>query len=133
AGAETLTLRLAAPNPRLLYLLSTVPPTGSRTPLHPLAGKAFPGTAPYIVRSFVPNRELTLVRNPRFHVWSPAARPDGYPDEIDVRMTRGPKGATAVVDEVAGGRADVALAANFPSLLPSLKTRYASQLHFASQ
>jgi peptide/nickel transport system substrate-binding protein len=85
-----------------------------------------------MVRSFVPNRELTLVRNPRFHVWSPAARPDGYSDEIVFRMNAGTRGAAAL-DEVAAGRADVALAATFPSRIASLKTRYASQFHFTPQ
>ena len=28
----------------------------------------------------IPNKELTLVRNPHFKVWSDEAQPDGYPD-----------------------------------------------------
>ena len=30
----------------------------------------------------LPIRDVTLVRNPYFHEWSHAARPDGYPDRI---------------------------------------------------
>jgi peptide/nickel transport system substrate-binding protein len=129
-GNDTVTIRLTAPNPRLLFLLTVAFPTPAGTPRHGLAGKAFPGTGPYMVRSFVPNRELLLVRNPRFHVWSPVARPDGYPDEIDFRMSSNP---SRQLDEVAAGHADIALMPNVPSRIAALKTRYASQLHFNPQ
>ena len=45
-----------------------------------------PSTGPYMIESYVPGRALTLVRNPYFHVWSRAARPDGFPDEIEFRL-----------------------------------------------
>ena len=66
-----------------------------------------PSTGPYMIESYVPARALTLVRNPYFRVSSRAARPDGFPDEIQFRMV-GPEGVTAV-DR---GRADVALIAS---------------------
>ena len=60
-------------------------------------------TGPYMIESYVPGRALTLVRNPYFRVWSRAARPDGFPDEIQFRLA-GLQGVTAVER----GRADVA-------------------------
>src|SRR5215471_1364025 len=41
-----------------------------------------PGTGPYMWKSYNPNTEAVLVRNPYFHVWSAAAQPKGYPNEI---------------------------------------------------
>jgi peptide/nickel transport system substrate-binding protein len=48
---------------------------------------SIPGTGPYRVASFHPAREIRLVRNKRFRVWSADARPDGYPAEISFRLT----------------------------------------------
>ncbi len=42
-----------------------------------------PGTGPYLIASEVAHHEMIERRNPYFHVWSPDARPDGNPDEID--------------------------------------------------
>ena len=129
-GSDTVTIRLTAPNPRLVFLLTLAVPTRAGTPLHALPGKALPGTGPYMVGSFVPNRELLLVRNPRFRVWSAAARPDGYPDEIDFRMRTS---TSRQLDEVVSGHGDIALDANVPARIAELKTRYASRLHFNPQ
>ena len=40
----------------------------------------------------VGDRTLVFGRNPYFHTWSSAARPDGYPDEIDFEAASGPEG-----------------------------------------
>jgi peptide/nickel transport system substrate-binding protein len=128
-GPGTVTIRLTEPNPRLLLQLAAVSPAPPGTPLRAVSGKGPPGTGPYLVESLVPDREATLVRNPRFRVWSPAARPDGYPDEIVWRLGVGKD----AVDDVASGRSDVLLAETPPARLPELKTRYPSQLHLAPQ
>ena len=41
-----------------------------------------PGTGPYMWKSYNPNTEAVLVRNPYFKVWSKLAQPAGYPNEI---------------------------------------------------
>ncbi len=41
-----------------------------------------PGTGPYMWKSYNPNTEAVLVRNPYFKQWSAAAQPAGYPNEI---------------------------------------------------
>lgn len=83
-SAYTLTINLTAPDPELMDQLTlpfayAVPPntspklTGNNVP---------PGTGPYMWKSYNPNTEAVLVRNPYFHVWSKVAQPNGYPNEI---------------------------------------------------
>jgi ABC-type transport system substrate-binding protein len=127
--AGTVTFKLTAPNPRFLLLLASVNPIPAGTPAKAIAAKPPVGTGPYRVENFVPGRELTLVRNPHFHVWSPAARPDGYPDEIVFRIGQGGK----AVDAVARGRADIVLGGAPSDRVPELKARFPSQLHLVPQ
>jgi YVTN family beta-propeller protein len=81
----TITFRLTRPDPDLLYKLAlpwafVLPRT---TPPRELDG-GVPGTGPYkIARKS--DDAIEFVRNPRFKEWSHAARPDGYPDRIEVR------------------------------------------------
>jgi YVTN family beta-propeller protein len=84
AQARTVTFRLTEPDPELPYKLAlsnavAVPrsATGRGVDRHPL-----PGTGPYVIAGYVPGRQLRFVRNPHFRVWSTAARPSGYPDEL---------------------------------------------------
>src|SRR5215469_6018783 len=83
-SAYTLTINLTAPDPELMDQLSlpfafAVPAstspklTGNNVP---------PGTGPYMWKSYNPNTQAVLVRNPYFHVWNSAAQPEGYPNEI---------------------------------------------------
>ena len=83
-SAYTLTLNLTAPDPELMDQLavpfafavpaSTSPKlTGNNVP---------PGTGPYMWKSYNPNAEAVLVRNPHFHVWNAEAQPAGYPNKI---------------------------------------------------
>jgi peptide/nickel transport system substrate-binding protein len=83
-SAYTLTINLTAPDPELMDQLalpfafavpaSTSPKlTGNNVP---------PGTGPYMWKSYNPNTQAVLVRNPYFHVWSAQAQPAGNPNEI---------------------------------------------------
>jgi len=83
-SAYTLTINLTAPDPELMDQLSlpfafAVPAstspklTGNNVP---------PGTGPYMWKSYNPNTQAVLVRNPYFHVWNAEAQPAGYPNEI---------------------------------------------------
>jgi peptide/nickel transport system substrate-binding protein len=80
----TLTINLTSPDPELMDQLSlpfayAVPAT---TSMHLTGNNVPPGTGPYMWKSYSPNTEAVLVRNPYFHVWSKIAQPNGYPNEI---------------------------------------------------
>jgi ABC-type transport system substrate-binding protein/DNA-binding SARP family transcriptional activator len=126
-AAGTVTFHLTAPDPEFLYKLAfpwayAVPPG---TPDRMIDAAQLPATGPYMTDSLVQGHSWTLVRNPRFHEWSPQAQPGGYPDRIVVRLDVGPGQAVADVED---GRADVLLAPPADAV-GQLHTRYTSQLH----
>lgn len=108
-------------------------PFGSILPANAPAQDAgttpIPGTGPYYFASYNPNRALVLKRNPHFHVWSSAAAPQGYPDEID--MTFG-LSVEAEVTAVENGTADWMFDPPPPDRLTEISNQYASQAHVNS-
>jgi peptide/nickel transport system substrate-binding protein len=83
-SAYTLTINLTTPDPELMDQLAlpfafVVP---ASTPLKLTGNNVPPGTGPYMWKSYNPNTEAVLVRNPYFKVWSAQAQPAGYPNEI---------------------------------------------------
>ncbi len=73
----TLTINLSAPDPELMDQLAlpfafAVP---ANTSMHLTGNNVPPGTGPYMWKSYNPNTEAVLVRNPYFHVWSKVAQP----------------------------------------------------------
>jgi peptide/nickel transport system substrate-binding protein len=83
-SAYTLTINLTGPDPELMDQLAlpfafAVP---SNTSLKLLGNNVPPGTGPYMWKSYNPNTEAVLVRNPYFKQWSAPAQPAGYPNEI---------------------------------------------------
>src|SRR5208282_4809781 len=83
-SAYTLTINLTAPDPEIMDQLAlpfayAVP---ADTSLKLLGNNVPPGTGPYMWKSYNPNTEAVLVRNPYFKVWSADAQPAGYPNEI---------------------------------------------------
>ena len=122
----TITFHLRAPDPEFLYKIALpaaypVPPSVPMAKVLPLG---VPGTGPYMIRSYK-RRHLVLVRNPRFHEWSAAAQPDGYPDRIEWTFT-GNLGVELTAVE--NGRADLMVAPP-ASRQDEIETRYASQVH----
>jgi len=83
-SSYTLTIHLTAPDPQFLDKLALpfayVVPASTSSKL--TGNNVPPGTGPYMWKSYNPNTEAVLVRNPFFHVWNPAAQPAGYPNEI---------------------------------------------------
>ena len=83
-SAYTLTINLTAPDPELMDQLSLpfafAVPAGTSPKL--TGNNVPPGTGPYMWKSYNPNTQAVLVRNPYFHVWNAAAQPAGYPNEI---------------------------------------------------
>jgi peptide/nickel transport system substrate-binding protein len=130
-SAYTLTLNLTAPDPELMDQLalpfafavpaSTSPKlTGNNVP---------PGTGPYMWKSYNPNTQAVLVRNPFFHVWNAQAQPAGYPDKIVEKY--GLQVSDEVTQVLNGGANEVFDGDSIPSdQLSTLNSpKYASQVH----
>jgi peptide/nickel transport system substrate-binding protein len=84
-----------------------------------------PATGPYMIASYNPKRQVRLVRNPRFHEWSSAAQPIGYPQAIVLTMANGsPK---ALLRAFARGKVDVVQGVGGPKLAGFMR-RYRGQL-----
>lgn len=124
-ATRRVTFNLVAPDPqfrhKLAYFVYPVPPgtaaTESRVPV--------PGTGPYVIAADLPDKKLTLERNPYFRQWSFAAQPQGYPDVIDFRRVADGEVAAG---EVLAGQADVAGLSPSPAAFrQALAKRYPGQ------
>jgi peptide/nickel transport system substrate-binding protein len=124
---NSVTFHLVAPDPEFLDRLALQPadavPAG--TPLRDSGTHPLPATGPYEIVSVTPT-EVRLARNPYFHEWSRAARPDGYPDQIVWRIGGS---VEADVTAVERGTADYTIDPPPPDRLHEVATRFASQLN----
>ena len=127
-GSSTITIHLEAPDPDFLFKLAL--PFGSFLPRgSPQIGVTdtpLPGTGPYLIKRYVPSRQLLLVRNPYFHQWSAEAQPAGYPDRIQYNFGLAPSPATSAVET---GRDDLALEGTPANRLREIATRFSSLAH----
>jgi peptide/nickel transport system substrate-binding protein len=125
--ARSVTFRLTAPDPDFLDKLAlpaadAVPadtPSKARLPL--------PATGPYRIKSYDPDHGATLVRNPRFHEWSAAAQPNGFPDRIVYEFDK-TTSARAQLNAVEQGKADYATT-TVGTITPLRRGGYGSQIH----
>ncbi|MDX6507371.1 MAG: peptide/nickel transport system substrate-binding protein [Gaiellaceae bacterium] len=85
-----------------------------------------PGTGPYMWAQYAPNKQIKLVRNPDFKVWSADAQPAGNPDTIVQKF-----GLTveAEVTQVENGQADWMFDQPPSDRLGEFSNKYASQVH----
>jgi peptide/nickel transport system substrate-binding protein len=81
---STLTIHLTAADPEFLdkVALPFAYAVPKDTSMKLTGNNVPPGTGPYMWKSYNPNKEAVLVRNPYFKEWSADAQPAGYPDEI---------------------------------------------------
>jgi YVTN family beta-propeller protein len=116
--AGTVTFHLTRADPDFLYKLTlsyadVLPGSAPDSQ----ASRSLPATGPYQISRYVPGQEVLLIRNPRFHEWSAAAQPDGYPDRVLLRLDlSGARSAGAV----ASGAAD------FMANIGQIPSRYAT-------
>jgi YVTN family beta-propeller protein len=129
-GLDSLTVRLTTPDARLLLSLAAVAPVPPGTSRHDLGSKPVPSTGPYAIESYVPTKELTLVRNGHFKSRSQRARPDGYPDEIAWRIGV-PR--DEAVRQVLAGKADLLLNTVPADRVEQLAERYPDRVHLIPQ
>jgi len=131
ARAGTITVHLTAPDPEFLHRLTlpfayVVPPgTPARVDAPSFTP---PGTGPYRFASWNSRRGGVLVRNTRFR--PTAARPAGFPDRIEIKISRlGRLEAHAAAIE--RGSADLTWLGDLPlrGHLPDLVARAPGRLH----
>ena len=128
ASTNQVVFHLVAPDPEFLDQLAV--PFGSILPADAPSKDAgttpIPGTGAYEFSSYNPNHELVMIRNPHFKVWSAAAKPQGYPQQID--MVFGNTVESEVTD-VENGQGDWVFDPLPSDRLSQLSTSYSSQLH----
>lgn len=127
-AAGTVTINLTAPDPEFFYKLS-VPHAAinpQSAPSKDAASTLIPTTGPYMFKSYDPNTELVMVRNPYFKEWSADGQPQGYPDEIDYKF-----GLTveAEVTAVENGQANWVYDPPPADRLAEIGSKYAAQAH----
>jgi peptide/nickel transport system substrate-binding protein len=125
-GTSTITFRLTKPDPRFFEELLYLNPAPAGTPAHDVGTDPVPGTGPYYIASYVPGKLITFERNRYFHVWSKAAQPDGYPDEIVYEVVSNPNRA---LQRVIAGRADLVTDSSEPPMLARFAAAHPSQVH----
>ncbi len=127
---STVVFHLTVPDHNLFEELQHLTPVPAGTPDHDVGSVPVPSTGPYAIQTFVRGRLLTFVRNRHFRVWSEAARPDGYPDEIDYEVVGNDADA---LHQVAAGRADLADLFTRPAALAQFAAQHPNQVHDIAQ
>jgi peptide/nickel transport system substrate-binding protein len=125
----TITIHLVKPNPEFLYQIAL--PFGAilpaATPPHDMGTIPIPGTGPYAITSYDPQKAFILQRNPYFKVFSPEAQPDGYVNEIDFEF--GVTGENAVT-AIENGQYDLDMDPSLPAdRLAEMSTRFPRQIY----
>ena len=67
---------------KILTVIKLQIPGGQANPAPPVGPALGQHGVNIMWKSYNPNTEAVLVRNPYFKVWNPAAQPEGYPDQI---------------------------------------------------
>jgi peptide/nickel transport system substrate-binding protein len=127
-AAGTVTLNLTRADPEIMQKLG-VPHASilpADAPAQDSGSVPIPGTGPYLISAYDPNKGMTLTRNPHFKVWSEDAQPDGYPDTVqyDFNLTD-----EAEVTAVQNGEADWMFDQPPTDRLNELGTKYKDQVH----
>lgn len=84
------------------------------------------GTGPYMWAEYAPNKEIKLVRNPYFKVWSAAAQPAGVPDVI---LQKFGLSVESEVSAVENDQADWVFDPIPSDRLNEIATKYANQVY----
>src|SRR5204862_2030335 len=128
-SGNDITVRLAWPDPEFLDQLAL--PFAFIFPASTPAKNLNippPGTGPYKWVEYAPNKEMKIVRNPNFKVWSTDAQPDALPDVIVEKIGLS---VEAEGTQVETGNADfIANSEQIPAdRLSELSQKYSGQGH----
>jgi peptide/nickel transport system substrate-binding protein len=133
---NTVTFHLREPDPDFLLKMATLYayPVREGVPMHGLAldgstDSSFLGTGPYVVATSS-DSEVRLERNPRFEVWDPAVRPDGFPNEIVYRFVADDAERLAMVENEEADYLHVGRPE--PDLFQGSQAQYGGQWHIGS-
>jgi peptide/nickel transport system substrate-binding protein len=130
-AARTITIHLVQPDAEFFDKL-TVPHAAilpADAPAKDGGVNPIPGTGPYKIGAYDPNKQLKLVRNPYFKEWSKDAQPDGYADEIHYDFGLN---AEAQVSQVENGQADWMYDQPPNDRLSELGAKYQKQVHITA-
>ena len=130
AKAGTLTINLVEPDPEFFFKLS-VPHAfilPADAPTKDVGVQPIAGTGAYKIVSYDPKKQLKLVRNPLFKVWSDDAQPDGYVDEVDYDFGLSDEDQVTVI---ANGQGDWMFNPLPADRLAEVGTKYAKQAHIS--
>ena len=116
---RTIVIRLRRPDPDFLYRLA-LPFAYAVPPGTPPPPSVVAATGPYRIARFDPPRRVRLERNRFYRTWSTLAKPDGYPDAIDVRLNRPARESIAAIR---AGRSDWTFMESAPAELAKLRRR----------
>jgi peptide/nickel transport system substrate-binding protein len=131
AATNSVVFNLITPDAEFLDQLAV--PFGSiipaNTPTKDQGDTPVPGTGAYYFSSYNPNSALVMKRNKYFKVWSAAAQPQGYPDEIEMKFGLPVESEVTAVEN---GQADWIFDPVPADRLSQISTTYASQVHVHS-
>jgi peptide/nickel transport system substrate-binding protein len=132
AKARTVTINLTEPDgeffQKMAFTHAVILP--AETPAKDVGVAPIPGTGPYRIAAYDPKKQLKLVRNPHFKLWSEDAQPDGYVDEVDYDFGLSDKDQ---VNAIANGQADWMSDPVPAERLGELSGKYPQQLHISPQ
>ncbi len=96
------------------------------TPNHDMGTTYIPGTGAYTVKTYDPNKGLSLIRNPYFKLWSDDAQPTGYPDQVEYRFGITPESQVTAVEN---GQYDWMFDTIPTDRLNEIALKYTKQVH----
>jgi peptide/nickel transport system substrate-binding protein len=129
--AGTITFHLTRPDAEFMDKLA-VPHAvilPADTPPKDVGTAPIPGTGTYMFKSYNPNQELLMVRNPHFKEWSRQAQPEGYADEIKYDFGMSDEAAVTAIEN---GEADWMFDQPPTDRLGEIGTKYQDQVHIST-
>jgi peptide/nickel transport system substrate-binding protein len=123
---RTIDITLDKPEGDILYILSTqfASILPAKTPASDQSTKGIPSTGPYMIQNYVPNRSVTLVRNPNYNNQIPTM-PSGNPDKVVAKIVTDP---VAAYQQIISGKADYDYQVVPNDRLPEAQSKYKDQL-----